>query len=355
MLHTRNHGLDALRGVAIALVLIRHLAPEAVGGAGIVGVVIFFTLSGFLITDVLRRDILAYGRVRYTRFYRNRAIRLVPALVVVMAGIVLVILVVDPLNDRDQLLRTVIVGFSYSANIPFDHGSQSIGHFWTLATEEQFYLVWPVLLLLGARFRRQLGLVVAAGIGIFALSAVALAFKAPDFADTYTYPVSWTATMTIGAAANIASASWERWLRTRRPRLLFAVLVVVCLALGVYPDLKGQWWAYLIAAPIMAVGFALAIVWMWSRPVGNAVWLRPFVFLGTVSYAAYLWNYPLTVWLENMPWGRAIALVLSLVAATLSWYLVERPFHRLRARIDARARAHAGNDVRDGRTRLRAG
>ncbi|WP_425455718.1 acyltransferase family protein [Cryobacterium soli] len=107
-----------LRGIAIALVLVRHAAPSVFGGAGIVGVVIFFALSGYLITAILHRNILKSGRVRYARFYRNRALRLIPALVFMLMGLTVITLTINPLDDRTRLVRTLLGGFPTHRTFP---------------------------------------------------------------------------------------------------------------------------------------------------------------------------------------------------------------------------------------------
>ncbi|WIB64145.1 acyltransferase [Curtobacterium sp. MCBD17_040] len=164
VVRSRVQGWDVLRGVAVGLVLLRHAWPSIFGGAGIVGVVMFFTLSGYLITGILWRDLERFGRIRYGHFYRNRAIRLVPSLIVVTVAVGTVAALFNLLDDRGSLVRTAAVAITYTADLPFDHGSAAIEHLWTLATEEQFYLVWPVLLVVAFRLQRvRTMLIVSAG------------------------------------------------------------------------------------------------------------------------------------------------------------------------------------------------
>jgi peptidoglycan/LPS O-acetylase OafA/YrhL len=139
-------GLDVLRGVAVALVMLRHAWPDRFGGAGIAGVVIFFALSGYLITGLLRSDLSRRGRIRYGRFYRNRALRLLPALFVLVAVFTLVEAVWNPLRDRALLWHTVVVSLTYVMDLP-GHWAVSDGmtHLWSLATEEQERSRWPPL------------------------------------------------------------------------------------------------------------------------------------------------------------------------------------------------------------------
>lgn len=122
----RIRALDALRGVAILLVLLRHAWPDMFGEAGVVGVVIFFTLSGYLITGILIGDIDRFGLPRYARFYRHRAFRLLPALDVMLVGDAIVHLTVNPFDEslRD-LAKGLFTGTFYLSNIP--HMPQSYG------------------------------------------------------------------------------------------------------------------------------------------------------------------------------------------------------------------------------------
>jgi len=320
----RNAGIDLLRGVAVLLVILRHAFPELFGGAGIVGVVMFFALSGHLITGVLLDELTARGSIRLRHFAWRRAVRLVPALVTMMACFVLVTLVFDPLGDKETLPRTVLVALTWTANLPFDHGSDAIFHLWTLAMEEQFYLVWPALLLLAWRWRKIRPLLIGAGAISLALCVLSLlwAGEYPDL--VYTFPTSWTICFVIGAASRVLRD------RIRVPGFVTPIGCAVLAALSVIP-LRGHAATYLIAAPVIAIVTALFISRAWRH--GDAVpfpAVRPLVALGIVSYAAYLWNYPITLWLRGtFPAAELVAALLTVVAATLSWWLVEKPISRL--------------------------
>lgn len=298
----RVDGLDLLRGIAIGLVMLRHALPEPFAGAGVVGVVMFFTLSGYLITGVLER------RPSLRSFYARRARRLVPPLLVLVAAVALVTLLLDPLGDRDELGWTVLWAVTWTGNLPFGHASEATFHLWTLATEEQFYLLWPVtLLLLGPRR----GLLLAAV--ATALACVATSWwlaEEPDLA--YSLPTSWALCFVVGAAVRLhrdrlAVPAWAA------PAAL-AVLGVLSVV-----SLRGHTTTYLAGGPAIAALTAVLIL-AWDRWTSITGPLRAVVWLGTVSYAAYLWNYPLSLWLPVLP-----AVVLTLVAAALSWRYVEKP------------------------------
>lgn len=287
---TRIEGLDLIRGLAVAAVMLRHAVPGAFPGAGVVGVVMFFALSGYLITGVLRTELAATGRLRLGRFYLRRVRRLVPALVVLVAVVAVVTLTLDPLGDRSRLPATVLVALTWTGNLPLAEASEATFHLWTLATEEQFYLLWPVVLA-AAFVRGRVGHAVVAVAACCLLAAVATLWwlrSDPDLA--YALPTSWAGCFVIGAAARL----WQDRLPRPGPWATMPVLAALTV-LAVVP-LRGHALTYLVAAPVVAaLTCVLLLRWRsWTRV--DAPGLRPLVWLGVVSYAAYLWNYPLTMW-----------------------------------------------------------
>jgi peptidoglycan/LPS O-acetylase OafA/YrhL len=337
---------DVLRGIAVGLVLLRHAFPAEFGGAGVVGVVMFFTLSGYLITGVLVRDVETTGRVRYGRFYRNRAIRLVPSLVAVTAAIVVVALSFDLLNDRSSVVWTVVVSFSYTGDLLSNFGSPAIGHLWTLATEEQFYLVWPLLLVLAINRRRVWTLIVASGVAIYLVCCATVFIGAPHWGFVYSLPTSWSVSMVVGAALFFATRSGGLLSRVL-PQMRFALIVLAGLVLAgvsLGPDLKLLPLGYLVGGPVVA--FAAATLIDASRPwvTVKSLAMRPLLGLGVVSYSAYLWDYPIRLWLGALIPGAAagwFSIFGAIALASASWWALERPLQRWKAKLDARARGHA--------------
>jgi peptidoglycan/LPS O-acetylase OafA/YrhL len=341
-MHRRIAGLDLIRGLAIALVILRHAWPATFGSGGIVGVVVFFALSGYLITGLLVSDITRHGRVRYGRFYRNRALRLIPPLLLMLTVLSVITLAFDPLNEKAGLLRALIVSITYTGDLPFNLGSRAIDHLWTLATEEQFYLIWPLILTLGLR-SRKVGLVIglAAGVLLAALLGT-MVLSAHELHRIYRLPTSWALAMVIGSAARI----WEPRVVARLPTgaKLRGSLGVACVAgivaVSFIPDSKDSPLSYLLLGPFAAVaGVVLIQVWSDWRELPTAA-LRPLLALGTISYAAYLWDYPIVVWLHaTLPtWTPILSIVLTILAATFSWWVIERPVLSWKARLDARAK-----------------
>ncbi|WP_338089818.1 acyltransferase [Nocardioides lijunqiniae] len=320
----RIAGIDLLRGIAVGLVMLRHAFPEPFAGAGVVGVVMFFALSGYLITGVLTGELEREGRVDLGRFYRRRARRLVPALLFLVAGVVVVTLLLDPLDDRDELAKTVLVALTWTGNLPFGHASDATFHLWTLATEEQFYLVWPALLSLAFARRRVGTALVLTTLACLLACVASLVWLGDDPDLAYSLPTSWAVCFVIGAATRLHAD------RLVLPVWAAPVALAGLGALSVVP-LRGHALTYLAGGPAIAALTAVLLVsWRtWTRVDAPA--LTALVWLGTVSYGAYLWNYPLTLWLRpHLDLAGPVAAALTIALAAVSWYAVERPTQRRR-------------------------
>ncbi|HXH79985.1 acyltransferase [Nocardioides sp.] len=331
----RIGGIDVLRGIAIALVMLRHAWPEPFAGAGVVGVVMFFALSGYLITGLLLDELDSTGRVDLRRFYVRRARRLVPALVFLVVGVVAVTVVLDPLGDRDVLGKTVLVALTWTGNLPFGHASDATFHLWTLATEEQFYLLWPVVLAAAyTRGRVRHAVVAAAALCLLACVATLVWLRAePDLA--YALPTSWAVCFVVGGATRLLAGEVGSTFAV--PPWAAPLALAGLAVLSVVP-LRGHALTYLAGGPaIAALTAVLLLSWRTCNEVTGPA--RALVWLGTVSYGAYLWNYPLTLWLRPSldGWAGPVAAGLTLVMAALSWHLVEVRCQQVRSRVPVAA------------------
>ena len=325
--------IDGLRAIAVMLVVNFHAFPEAMPG-GFIGVDIFFVISGFLITGIIVRE-LDQQRFSLLGFYNRRIRRIFPALIVVLcACLVLGWLWMLPAAYA-QLSADVFASAAFFSNIALllqsgyfdiESGKKPLLHLWSLGIEEQFYLFWPLILMLTARLRLQI-LVVASVIGLasFVLN-VALIGSNP--VATFYLPFTRAWELLAGA---VLACSWNQISQTSRAsnRRAAIGLLLIAAAAGLL-DTKSAfpgWWAVLPVA-----GGALLL----SAP---AAWFcryllasPPMVWIGLISYPLYLWHWPLLVFFGIVKFGpltlpeRELILLLSTLLAWLTYWLVESPF-----------------------------
>ena len=310
--------LDGLRGVAILLVVSVHFTGVPKGGG--LGVDLFFVLSGFLITTLLLEERERDGRIRIRAFYERRARRLLPALAVLLFAF----LAIDAAQGRNGLSQVadygLYAGNAYEAFVSsISTPSLGLVHLWSLAQEEQFYLLWPLAFLLAVRSSRPARWLAALFALLVCYRIALVAHGAPMFRidrgpDTQTEP--------LVAGCLIAFLRYQG-LRWRPP----PYLTVVAMATFVFGAVDFLGWymrplcegaaAVLILAAVGDPEFARLVSWGWLR------------WSGRISYSLYLWHY---VILWAFGWHeRLLALAVSFLVAWLSYRYVERPFRRRRA------------------------
>jgi len=313
--------LDGLRAVAILLVLGLHDFGFPPGGA--VGVDLFFVLSGFLITTLLLEERLDTGAVRICAFYARRARRLLPALAVLLA-----VYLVATAASGDAHLIPVAAGAFYFGNIieATGHSLSGLGRLWSLAEEEQFYLVWPLLLLLCARSRRMVAWIAVLGLALAVNRAVLLVGGATGN-RIYYGPDTHADGLVIGAALAAARLRWGWRFGEWAGKLGLGALV-----LGAVLGWNYRWWA-LWGQPMFEIAVALLIGAAISETaLSRGLGSRFLVWIGARSYSLYLWSGTVlagTVFLFGHSYlTRAVALVATFIAASLSYRFVEQPFRR---------------------------
>ena len=358
---THNGALDGLRGVAVLLVLMRHsfeLVPGGFGpqwlddflGGGYFGVDIFFVLSGFLITSLLLDERESSGVVGMRSFYGRRALRLMPALVV-MLGVVSIVLVLDG-EMWSSLWPTVRSSLFYYQNWhsvwdPENLAGFWFGHLWSLSIEEQFYFVWPVVfLVLVALTKRHAVRVAVLALGV--LWVVWYRLHVWNAGDGWAFVMVRTDTRADALLIGCLVAFLYQWqiVRTRVVQVIGwcgAVVVFATVAFTSPPDE----YLYVGGLTVGALGVGCMV---WAIAEGS--WqgarfftLKPLRIVGKVSYGLYLWHFPIFWFVVqhsasvNAGVRLVIALVASALFTALSWYLVERPALRLKDKWFARSRA----------------
>jgi peptidoglycan/LPS O-acetylase OafA/YrhL len=326
-------GLDGLRAVAVTLVVLAHAGVPHLTAAGSVGVVVFFVLSGFLIASLLLEETDRTGRVSIAAFYRRRALRLLPALFVMVAATALVGLVVADFTSRRMILGSLLYASNW-VRASGDVEGDALGHTWSLSIEEQFYLVAPfVVLLLHRRPRLLLAL---CGVGAVASLALRAVLVDPSGVDQRVY--NGTDTRLDGLLIGIALAVLVRRVSWRPSGTLVGVSVLTVTACSLLPMSVG----YLVLLPSVVAVSAVALI---LYALDHSAWLGGSlpVWIGRRSYGIYLWHYPVVMLVLRLELSWVVTLGITVLATGLlaagSWRFVEQPFLRLKDRQPARPHA----------------
>jgi len=325
--------LDGLRAVAILLVMADHAGVAFAKRGGAVGVTLFFVLSGFLITTLLLEERATNGRVSLRRFYWRRALRLLPALAALLAAVALLM----AMSGRSgEILGDVIPTLFYFMNWSTVAGNNPglLSHTWSLSIEEQFYLVWPVLLLgLLAVSRGRLTLIASllAGATLLAVTLRVLLWSVPGgYHRAYFGTDTRMDALAIGCL--VALAFSRRPIRV--PTLgMGALIAAIPLILWTTND-SSMATVGLAATAFVAAGLVAGA----ATGVGDRVlgW-RPLAYVGIISYGLYLWHRPVMKaftdsGMSGVPWAVAVMFAASIGLAWVSRRFVEQPFLQLKGR-----------------------
>jgi peptidoglycan/LPS O-acetylase OafA/YrhL len=349
--------LDGLRGIALLLVVVYHFAPDVLP-AGFLGVDVFFVLSGFLIASLALGEHDRHATVSTAGFYARRARRLLPAAVVAIVSIVVLSAVLQPEAARGQVRGEGVASLLYVSNWwQMAHGGSyqaafgaesPLSHFWSLSVEEQFYVVFPLLLLgLIALVRRRGGSTRTLALLTLVLSSVGAVGSAVWMNLLYDPTVDpssvYLATGTRAQALLLGVAGacvWWLWSDHLSGVLTTRTLVVAASAAfaflvwaAVESDFRSGW---LYRFGFFVVGLAALLVVL-SIGTSRTLLARAFEFpvlvtAGLLSYSIYLWHWPVRVFVTTARtsldgWALfAVRCALTLTAALLSFFLVERPF-----------------------------
>jgi peptidoglycan/LPS O-acetylase OafA/YrhL len=345
--------LDGLRALSILAVLLYH--DDYLLPGGYLGVDVFFVLSGFLITSLLYEEYGRSGRVDLRAFYLRRALRLFPALGALLLPAIAFVLVFPRAPQTPGLRSGIISSSLYVANWVSARHPRLLGpfnHTWSLCVEEQFYLLWPLMLLglLAATRgrRRALPFVIGALALVAAFWRYALAARGATAWRLYVGTDTRADSLLVGCAVAIAMANGDL------PRLLGGARAVLWLAIP-----GALWMARLLATTelewpgyarggytAVAVATALVLMAVLTNPRAAATRLlaaRPAVWLGRLSYSLYLWHMPVyTILRSDRPTFASLPLAVirplaALAVACLSYYVVELPFLRRKRALRAQA------------------
>jgi peptidoglycan/LPS O-acetylase OafA/YrhL len=356
--------LDGVRGAAVIGDVLFH------GGylrGGYLGVDLFFVLSGYLITSLLLAETANDGRVNLFAFWARRARRLLPALVLVLAGVAIYASVLAAPTELGRIRGDAIATLAYVANwrfvfSGFDYWAQfrapsPLGHTWSLAIEEQFYILWPLVVVVVTRWwgradrrpeavaRRVFLTAAGAAVGLVAWSAY-LWVRTYDTMRIY-YGTDTRAPAILAGAALAAWMAWRGPVRARgRRRALEAMAVGAVVVLAIAWTRGDGAWLYhggLLACALAAVVVLAAASHPDRGPIARLLTLRPLVALGVISYGIYLFHWPIFVVLDPARTGLdgwrlfVVRCAATLAVAIVSYVLVERPIRSQRV-LSVRAR-----------------
>ena len=340
--------IQALRALAVGIVVVYHLWPSRLPG-GFVGVDVFFAISGFLITAHLLREAVSTGRVSLPQFWARRARRLLPASLLVLVASAIATLVWVPAAQWVQFFREIAASALYVQNwelatnavdyLAADNDPSPVQHYWSLSAEEQFYIVWPILILIALWFAskrsataKRIAIGVVLGVVVVASLALSIWMTETNPAQAYFVTPTRAWEFGLGGLLAIVAGGISRAPHALRAAISWLGLAAIVVAALLYSG-ETPFPGYQALLPVLGT---LAVIWAgspdrrWSPAYLASV--RPIQWLGDVSYSVYLWHWPLIVIVPFMldrdlsgPLRVAI-LAVTLVLAWASKRYVEDPF-----------------------------
>jgi len=363
----RVEELTGLRAVAVMMVVLGHAQRTLAGGYtglltplrlfsdGRLGVLVFFVLSGFLITTILQAELKSTGTIRLAPFYAKRALRIWPAFYTYIAVIVVLTSAGWIDVDRRQVAYAALHIWNYSEllgmsadNALHPDGAWYLGHFWTLALEEQFYWLWPPLLFY--LWRRNSQHVLVCLIFLVPLIRVSTYFAAPHLRGQLSMMLqTGIDPILIGCFVALNQDRLNTWVRSWRGGTLFltGIILVLLFVMPVTESRLGGFWRATYGTTFEAALVGIVIVGLrFQRDFWCARLLRtrPLVFVGTISFSLYLWQQLFSN--VNLPITHAFPLGIleAFAAATFSCFFIEAPFLRLKDRLTTRLQRSPANE-----------
>lgn len=341
--------IEGLRAVAVILVVLYHAGLSWLPG-GYVGVDVFFVISGYLITRMLVDELETNNKISFTKFYARRARRLLPAAALVSIATLLVAWQWWPVTRVRSVSMDAIYTLFYGVNYRFAaEGTQYMAasaplspfqHFWSLAVEEQFYLIWPALLLLSSLtvFRRHISrLSMACILSLVVIGSLSLSIWQTPKSQTWAFFGLHTRVWELALGALVAVLI--PWL-LRAPRIVMTMLTWIGLGavlssaaiLTVHSEYPGYLAVWPVLGSVLIISGGIAGHSKWGSE--SLLSLPPVQFVGTISYSWYLWHWPVLILAPAVldrklnTYEIGYAVLLSFVCAVISFYILERPIRQ---------------------------
>jgi peptidoglycan/LPS O-acetylase OafA/YrhL len=338
-MYHRRAELDGLRAVAVLLVIAFHASDLAFVG-GWIGVDIFFVLSGFLITTILTAEFERSGKIALGTFYFKRLLRLAPALLVVLSFNLLVSLLFGGVEHRSEHVGSTVASLFYVMNwvrafhLPYEG---NVGHVWSLAIEEQFYIIWPALLWLAlfSGGRRAARIFLCVLISVVVLWRCYLVLHGEPAYRTYNGFDTRSDSLFIGCFLALSSSLLPSQLKA---------FWLIPAGLLEFIALFANWdapWVNLVGFDIIGMSAAWIIFALSTNSLLKSLLsTRPAIFLGSISYGMYLWHafFTSVLFKNAAPVGFVLPAILPLTifCAAVSYFLIEKRFLDLKNRLGVR-------------------
>ncbi len=346
-------GLDGLRALAVFAVIAYHLGLPFVPG-GFLGVTLFFVLSGYLITDILQTEWAKDNKINLKSFFIRRGKRLLPSVFFLLICLVAYVTVFRPdlfANLKSEFLPAMFFASNWwyiFNDIPYFTSFATpslLNHFWSLAVEVQFYLVWPFLMLLLQRFIKKnwIKITVIAVAAVISGALMAVLYQ-PGFDPSRIYYGTDTRVFSLLLGACLAfafpSKKITEAMQKRNTRLISSIagfialfgIIFMCYYMTQYDDFlyRGGMFVFSIASCVL-----IAAVVSPTTVIGKFFGLRPLRFIGKISYGVYLWQFPVIIISNTMMPSNKLNVILSIcqvaatiLLATVSYYLIEMPIRK---------------------------
>jgi len=351
--------VEGLRAIACGAVVLFHAGLPGFDG-GFVGVDIFFVISGFLITGLLMREHARFGRISFKSFYARRARRIIPAAALVLAVTAVAAFLLQPLLQAFNSAKSILAASVFMANWHFidlgtnyfteGAGDSVVLHYWSLAVEEQFYFVWPALMALGfliaTRLRLSAPQVVFGVLALVTGASLAWSILQTDSDPTVAYMSTFTRgwEFGIGGLLALAAPTLERHAQVQGVKVTgltlgWVGLALVLISIVTYSETAVPFPGSAALLPTLGTVAMIAsgcVIASSGRFVGRILAIAPMRFIGRVSFAWYLWHWPILVLAEGalgplpIRW-KLFLMVVAFFLSILTLAVVEQPIARWKA------------------------
>ncbi len=337
--------IDGLRTFAVLSVIIFHLNSSFLYG-GFIGVDVFFVISGYLITRIIVKE-NKYENFSFLNFYSRRVKRILPVLFFVLLATICIVIIVYPIEQYEFFIKSLRYASAQISNFYFAQSldyfapaseQQPLLHTWSLAVEEQFYLIWPLLIVLTFKFfgkSKSAILFIFLFAALFSLfTSYVLAYDYPKLSFYMVYSRAWELCIGGIIALDVIPNITRKKINNIFSVFGFMMIILSFIFIKNNSDfLKG-------AALIPCLGTAIVLYTGQQQQtwIGRFLSFKPFVFIGLISYSLYLWHWPVIVFykqifsLEELEYAKDILIILLAVfiLSVFSYYIIEKPFRKVR-------------------------